>query len=195
MSYPDTRHPRLSVFRRLQSATGLVFVFFALLFVPSLLAQEGGTGRISGVVTSKGSGNALQGAVVLIPSLNRSALTDSTGSFSLRDLPSGALEVVVSYAGFTESSQRVVAESGKTVDLSIQLASAEVVQLEAFTVESVKEGQALEEGGAFRLRHTFALRQLRRGKSPEVVAQWLGVVEMRVMDRYGRVDYSKERPD
>lgn len=55
--------------------------------------------------------------------------------------------------------------------------------------------QGLEEGGAFRLRHTFALRQLRRGKSPEVVAQWLGVVEMRVMDRYGRVDYSKERPD
>jgi len=55
--------------------------------------------------------------------------------------------------------------------------------------------KGLEEGGAFRLRHTFALRQLRRGKNPEVVAQWLGVVEMRVMDRYGRVDYSKERPD
>jgi iron complex outermembrane receptor protein len=160
MSYPDTRHPRLSLSRRFQSATSLVFVFFALLFVPSLLAQEGGTGRISGVVTSKGSGNALQGAVVLIPSLNRSALTDSTGSFSLRDLPSGALEVVVSYSGFTESSQRVVAESGKTVDLSIQLASAEVVQLEAFTVESVKEGQALaitEQRNAVNIKNVTAL--------------------------------------
>ncbi|MBL9195327.1 MAG: carboxypeptidase-like regulatory domain-containing protein [Opitutaceae bacterium] len=143
MTYPDTRHPRLSLFRRFQSATSLVFVFLALLFVSSLPAQEGGSGRITGVVTSKSSGNALQGAVVLIPSLNRSALTDSTGSFSLRDLPAGALEVVVSYSGFTESSQRVVAESGKNVELSIQLASAEVVQLEAFTVESVKEGQAL----------------------------------------------------
>ena len=66
-------------------------------------------------------------------------------------------------------------------------------------VKSVLEASGIDkslvEGGAYRLRHTFALRQLRRGKSPEVVAQWLGVVEMRVMDRYRRVDYSSERPD
>lgn len=55
--------------------------------------------------------------------------------------------------------------------------------------------KSLVEGGAYRLRHTFALRQLRRGKSPDLVAKWLGVVEMRVMDRYRRVDYSSERPD
>jgi len=42
------------------------------------------------------------------------------------------------------------------------------------------------EGGSFRLRHTFALRQLRRGFEPEQVAQWLGV-EPEVMERYRRV--------
>ena len=42
------------------------------------------------------------------------------------------------------------------------------------------------EGGTFRLRHTFALRQLRRGTAPEEVARWLGV-EVAVMDRYKRV--------
>ena len=42
------------------------------------------------------------------------------------------------------------------------------------------------EGGSFRLRHTFALRQLRRGFEPEAVARWLGV-EPAVMDRYKRV--------
>ncbi|MDM0014980.1 site-specific integrase [Variovorax sp. J22P168] len=42
------------------------------------------------------------------------------------------------------------------------------------------------EGGSFRLRHTFALRQLRRGFEPEVVAAWLGV-EPEVMARYRRV--------
>jgi integrase len=42
------------------------------------------------------------------------------------------------------------------------------------------------EGGSFRLRHTFALRQLRRGFQPELVARWLGV-EPEVMDRYKRV--------
>lgn len=43
------------------------------------------------------------------------------------------------------------------------------------------------EGGSFRLRHTFALRQLRRGKSEEEVARWLGVVDPGVMARYRRV--------
>ncbi|MDM0015058.1 site-specific integrase [Variovorax sp. J22P168] len=39
------------------------------------------------------------------------------------------------------------------------------------------------EGGTFKLRHTFAMRQLRRGTSPEEVARWMGV-EVAVMDRY-----------
>ena len=43
------------------------------------------------------------------------------------------------------------------------------------------------EGGSFRLRHTFALRQLRRGKSPDEVARWLGLVDAAALDRYRRV--------
>jgi integrase len=42
-------------------------------------------------------------------------------------------------------------------------------------------------GGSFRLRHTFALRQLRRGRAPEEVARWLGVTDPAVMTRYQRV--------
>jgi integrase len=74
---------------------------------------------------------------------------------------------------------------------------AKVSHYEAVTkvLEASGIDTAFIEGGTFRLRHTFALRQLRRGKSPELVAKWLGVVEMRVMDRYRRVDYSAERPD
>jgi integrase len=40
------------------------------------------------------------------------------------------------------------------------------------------------DGGSFRLRHTFALRQLQRGTSAEQVAQWLGVSDPDVMARY-----------
>lgn len=43
------------------------------------------------------------------------------------------------------------------------------------------------EGGSFRLRHTFALRQLRRGTAPDEVARWLGVADAAVMARYQRV--------
>jgi integrase len=45
----------------------------------------------------------------------------------------------------------------------------------------------LASGGSFRMRHTFALRQLRRGKSAADVARWLGVVDPAVMTRYQRV--------
>lgn len=39
-------------------------------------------------------------------------------------------------------------------------------------------------GGSFRLRHSFALRQLRLGHSPERVARWLGIADPAVMARY-----------
>jgi integrase len=42
------------------------------------------------------------------------------------------------------------------------------------------------EGGSFRLRHTFAIRQLRRGTAPDQVARWMGV-EPGEMKRYERV--------
>ncbi len=42
------------------------------------------------------------------------------------------------------------------------------------------------EGGSFRLRHTFALRQLKRGHPPQRVAQWLGVIDPAVIERYQR---------
>ena len=42
------------------------------------------------------------------------------------------------------------------------------------------------EGGSFRLRHTFAVRQLRRGTPPEIVARWLGI-DAKKMKRYERV--------
>jgi len=43
------------------------------------------------------------------------------------------------------------------------------------------------DGGSYRLRHTFALRQLRRGKRPSDVATWLGVTDPNVMARYRRI--------
>jgi len=47
-------------------------------------------------------------------------------------------------------------------------------------------GLEAADGGSFRLRHTFALRQLRRGADSEQVARWLGV-EPEAMAKYRRV--------
>lgn len=44
-----------------------------------------------------------------------------------------------------------------------------------------------DSGGLFKLRHTFALRQLAKGKSEDEVARWLGLVDVSRMARYRRV--------
>ena len=49
-----------------------------------------------------------------------------------------------------------------------------------------RAGIADPTGGSFKLRHTFALRQLTRHPSSEV-ARWLGVQDAGVMERYQRV--------
>jgi integrase len=48
-------------------------------------------------------------------------------------------------------------------------------------------------GAAMRLRHTFAIRQLKRRKSPADVARWMGIANVDEMERYlGVVDNSEE---
>jgi site-specific recombinase XerD len=48
-------------------------------------------------------------------------------------------------------------------------------------------GMEGDSGGVFKLRHTFALRQLSKGKSEAEVARWLGLLDMSGMARYRRV--------
>lgn len=52
-------------------------------------------------------------------------------------------------------------------------------------LEGAKLGK--DAGGLFKLRHTFALRQLRKGKSEEDVARWLGLLDINSMTRYRRI--------
>ncbi|KIF81701.1 tyrosine-type recombinase/integrase [Noviherbaspirillum autotrophicum] len=48
-------------------------------------------------------------------------------------------------------------------------------------------GIASDAGGMFRLRHTFALRQLKNGKTEKEVAGWLGLLDLNAMVRYRRI--------
>ena len=62
-----------------------------------------------------------------------------------------------------------------------------VAQFEAARRVLAEAGISGGGGGSFRLRHTFALRQLKRGRSPDEVARWLGITDPAVMARYQRV--------
>jgi iron complex outermembrane recepter protein len=127
--------------RLLRAATSL-FVSLTLAAV-SARAADAGTGSIAGSITSTATRNALQGAVVTIPSLNRSVLADEAGRFLITDVPAGTVEVIVSYTGFNEERQRVNVAAGAPTQLDLQMKSSEVITMQKFTVDSVREGQAL----------------------------------------------------
>jgi integrase len=48
-------------------------------------------------------------------------------------------------------------------------------------------GFANDNGGVFKLRHTFALRQLASGRDENEVARWLGLLDINSMAKYRRV--------
>jgi site-specific recombinase XerD len=51
----------------------------------------------------------------------------------------------------------------------------------------VAAGLPTDSGGLFKLRHTFALRQLAKGKSEVDVGRWLGLLDLNGMARYRRI--------
>jgi TonB-dependent receptor len=132
----------VSLFRRLLSPTASLFVLMFSL-VPALSAQTVATGRVTGIVTSRATGNALQGARVSLPASAQSTLTDSTGRFDFTSVPAGEVDVVASYSGFDENTSRVTVTAGATANAALVLNSSDVVTLEKYTVSSMKEGQAL----------------------------------------------------
>jgi len=114
------------------------------LFVSAVLtlgASAADTARVSGTVVSKSTGNVLQGAQVTVQ--GRSGFTDESGHFVIFDVPVGNAQVVATYSGFKDLTQDIVVAAGAPSDLTLTMETSDVVQLEAFTVQSVKEGQAL----------------------------------------------------
>lgn len=150
---------RLSA-RLLRSATSLLLLTILFLTAaPALLAQTT-AGRLSGTVTSSATGNALQGARVSLPSLGKTALTDSAGHFVFFDVSPGEVNVVASYSGFEESSSTVTVGATGAADVALVLNSTNVVALEKFTVSSIKEGQALavtEQRNAANIKNVTAI--------------------------------------
>ncbi len=141
-----------------RSPIGL-FLLLGALTVSAVQAQSTSTGSISGSVSSASTRNALQGATVSIPSLNLVELTDNAGRFVMKGIPMGVVDVVVSYSGFTDSRQKVTVAAGTPAQADVELKSSDVVMMQAFTVESIKEGQALaftEQRNAFNVKNVTA---------------------------------------
>lgn len=109
--------------------TLILFILFACSF---LFAQ---TGRISGKITDKTTGEPLIGANIIIIGTSYGAASDVNGDYIVRQVPPGNYSVRSSYIGYqdvTISNLRVVA--GLTTDQDFQLTSSEISTKEVVIV-------------------------------------------------------------
>ena len=130
-----------------------------LLAAASSRAQSGGTGSLSGSVSSVSTKNALQGALVTVPTLNRTEFTDSSGAFLFAGLPAGPVELVISYSGFDDQRVTATVRGGEAAKLDVEMKPVQALVMDAFTVATQKEGQALsitEQRNAANIRNVVA---------------------------------------
>ena len=121
------------------------------------------TGTVIGTVSSAETRNTLQGATVTVPATGKAALTDNAGRFVLTDVIAGPVELVVSYTGFDDLRQTVVVSRSEPTRLAVELKSSSILQLEAYTVSTEREGNALaltQQRNAANVKNVIAMDSL-----------------------------------
>ena len=138
-------------------------------------------GTIIGTVNSAETRNTLQGAVVMVPATGKSALTDNAGRFVLTDIAAGPVEIAVTYTGFDEFRQTVVVSRTEPTRLAVDLKASTILKLEAYTVSTEREGNALaitQQRNAANVKNVIAmdsLGNLPNGNAGELIAQLPGL--------------------
>lgn len=121
---------------------------FLLALTPRVFSQQAATGSITGRVYDVAGERYLHNASVQVQGTLIETLTDESGSFRLRNVPVGTVQIQARYPGLGEKSASVDLTTGGTVNLEIALASSapdplgKAVELEKFSVVEQREMSA-----------------------------------------------------
>jgi iron complex outermembrane receptor protein len=131
-------------------AVRLLFFFSACLGLPgAVLAQGGGT--IQGRVFNPVSKEYVRNAEVRLEGTDRIDYSENDGSFQFTNVPVGPATISVTFTGYTTAKETFNVTAGQTAVREITLTSASatsttasngIVQLQAFSVSSEREGNA-----------------------------------------------------
>jgi len=118
----------------------LVALVATATLLPCLAGRASAQGEIAGRVVASDSGRpAVQGADVSIRRLAKSAVSDSSGRFRLRDVPPGQHVVVVRVIGFRAESSTVTIDFDEVVSWDVVLTRATGTVLPERVVEGAAD--------------------------------------------------------
>ncbi len=175
-------------------------LFFLFTFLISVKLFAGTTGKISGVVTDKETGEPLPGINIIIEGSSMGAATDLDGSYVINNIPPGRYSIIASGVGFQKSKfvdvkvavdfttslnfsmstedidlETIVIKAEAPMvrkDLTSSHTSVDAEQIEALPVESVSQVLALQAGIT---RGAGGELHIRGGRSNEIAYTVNGV--------------------
>jgi TonB-dependent receptor len=117
--------------------------------VSSAFAQSG-TGTIQGRVSNPATGEYTRNAEVRVAGTNLVAYTEADGTFRIPNVPAGEVALTVTYIGYNTVNETFTVSAGQTAVRDINITSTAVagtnqdgvVELQAFTVSSEREGNS-----------------------------------------------------
>ena len=124
--------------------TGVAAMALVLLGAEGLSAQ--GTGQVSGTVTNAQTGEPMSGAQVSIRGLQTGALTDQSGTYSIRGVPAGEHTLVVRLIGFGQRTRQIEVTSGQTTTADFEMRE-QAIEMEGIVVTGTAGGARRREIG------------------------------------------------
>ncbi len=106
--------------------------FSALLLFVLSMSSFGQTGRVTGTVTDRASGETLPGASVMVEGTTTGGVTDMDGNFSFT-APAGDVILVASFVGYDDGVRQVTVPADGTVNVDFEL-FGDITMLDEFIV-------------------------------------------------------------
>jgi TonB-dependent receptor len=116
----------------------VVLPLFLLIVITQIAFAQ--SGRITGTVIDRSTGDHLVGANVIVAGTNIGAAANLQGEFTIPRVPAGMQTLVVSYIGYSRVEREVEVRSGETAELIIQMEWAGVT-LDEVTITAQARGQ------------------------------------------------------
>ena len=119
-------------------------ILVTLIFITGVSARAlGQTGRISGKVTDKKSGETLIGASIKIEGTTKGTATDADGNYNLGNLEAGKYTIAVGYIGFQSKKVTAEVKPGEVTTINFVLEESQTQSLNEVTI-TVKKNRESE---------------------------------------------------